>query len=396
MMALNPLKLFRKIFKGRQDILARRWTSPKTGRSGYSPLCKNEWKRPECRKGQIPNACILCEHADYASLSYALLQDHLTGEHTLGIYPLLTDHTCHFIAADFDNHGGNQSPLADVTAFYEICQVQEIPSYVFRSRSGRGYHAFIFFQPPIPAWKARTVAFALLREAEVIAYDMEISSFDRLFPNQNRLSGKGFGNLIALPFQGKAMTKGHTLLLDPDSGFGDPYPFQWHMLAGVRKNSESDLDDLIEAWNLARASTAPLPEKTEWCSMPGNGPDDPGHPLAAYLPADFNRISDRCRFIAHCRDDAETLSEPEWYILLTIAARCENGRHLSHNLSNRYPGYTPEETEAKIHQALSKTGPYCCQTIRKIGGSYCKSCPYCGQIRSPIVLGNFWHRYLHA
>ncbi|OQY60371.1 MAG: hypothetical protein B6245_01840 [Desulfobacteraceae bacterium 4572_88] len=396
MMALNPLKLFRKIFKGRQDILARRWTSPKTGRSGYSPLCKNEWKRPECRKGQIPNACVLCEHTDYASLSSALLQGHLTGKHMLGIYPLLTDHTCHFIAADFDNHGGNQSPLTDVTAFYEICQVQEIPCYVFRSRSGRGYHVFIFFQSPVPAWKARTVAFALLREADVIACDTEISSFDRLFPNQDRLSGKGFGNLIALPFQGKAMAKGHTLLLDPDSDFRNPYPFQWHMLAGVRKTSESDLDNLIAAWDLVRTSADTLPEKIKWHNISGNAHENPGYLPPAYLPADFNRISDKCRFIAHCRDDAETLSEPDWYILLTIAARCENGKQISHRLSNRYPGYTPEETEAKIHQALSKTGPYCCQTIRKINGNYCRICPHYGQIRSPIVLGNFWHRYLQA
>lgn len=392
MIALNPLKLFRKTFRGRQDIVARRWTSPKTGRSGYAPLCKNEWKRPECRKGQIPNACAVCEHTDYAPLSYALLQDHLTGKLTLGIYPLLTDHTCHFIAADFDNHDGNHSPLSDVTAFHEICQVQDIPCHVFRSKSGKGYHAFVFFPSPVPAWKARAVSFALLQEAEVIGYDAVLSSFDRLFPNQDRLSGKGFGNLIALPFQGNAMTRGHTLLLDPDSGFRDPYPFQWHMLAGVRKTTETALDDLIAKWNLADI----LPEKIRWRNPPRGAHEDSGYLPSDYLPADFNRISDKCPFIAHCRDDAETLSEPDWYILLTIAARCENGRRLSHRLSDRYPGYTPEETEAKIDQALSNTGPYCCQTIRKINGTYCNTCPYRGQIRSPIVLGTVRHRYLYA
>jgi len=178
---------------------------------------------------------------------------HFKGNHILGIYPLLPNNTCYFIAADMDNHDGKRSPLEDVKAYYETCEVQEFPSYVLRSKSGNGYHVYIFFNSPVPAWKARTVVFALLQEAAVIGDDIELSSFDRLFPNQDRLSGKGFGNLIALPLQGQAARKGHTLFLNPDSGFVKPFGNQWELLTNLKKVDEPGLDELIKSWDLKRS-----------------------------------------------------------------------------------------------------------------------------------------------
>jgi len=141
----QKIRLFREIFRGRQDIVPKYWTSGKTGKSGYSPLCRNEW-RPGCQKGTpIRGACSFCKRKEHIPLSDSLIYDHFTGKHILGVYPLLTDNTCYFIAADFDNHTGNRSPLDDAAAFYESCQVQDIPCYVLRSKSGKGYHAFIFF-----------------------------------------------------------------------------------------------------------------------------------------------------------------------------------------------------------------------------------------------------------
>jgi uncharacterized protein YifE (UPF0438 family) len=372
---IRSIKQFTEYFKGRQDVVPRYWTSARTGRSGYSPLCRNEWNRAKCQKGDIRSACSECKHADYLPLSESLIRRHFTGKHILGIYPLLPDHTCYFIAADFDNHKQDRRPLEDVKNFYEVCRMQEIPCYMLRSKSGKGYHGFIFFESPVPARKARRIAFALLQESEIIGGDMQLSSFDRLFPNQDRLSGKGFGNLIALPFQGNAAKKGHTLFLDPDSGFTKPYKNQWRVLAGIQKNEESVLNDLIKAWTL---------------DLPDSGSDEiyeNSRTDAHYPVSDFERIAAECAFVAHCRDDAENLSEPDWYILLTISARCRDGQRLSHKLSASYPNYSPRETDAKIYNALHNTGPYRCQTISRINSRYCKDCKYFGRITSPIILG---------
>jgi len=377
----DKIRLFLEIFKGRQDIVPGYWKNSKTGRSGYSPLCKNEWHYSLCHKGKgIKNACYTCNNAEYIPLSDTLIYEHFKGEHILGVYPLLTDNTCYFTAADFDNHSSAQTPLNDVLKFYEVCQVQDIPSYLFRSKSGAGYHAYLFFESPVPAWKARAVSFALLQEANIIGEDAELSSFDRLFPNQDQLSGKEFGNLIAFPFQGIAAKKGHTLFLNPDTDFKEPYKKQWEILSEIQSVAESDLDALIAEWRLDKKiiNTSQSNYSSQYMAKNSD---------IAFPIADFSRIAEKCRFIAHCRDDAEILSEPDWYILLTISSRCRDGKGLSHKLSSPYPDYTREETDAKIQQALTCTGPYRCQTIQRINGKYCKACKYAGKVNSPIILG---------
>jgi len=242
----EKIKIFKRTFQGRQDITPKYWMSKDGKKNGYGPLCRNEWKEGICQK-----PCRLCPNADYIPLSDELIMDHFRGNHIIGVYPLSKDNTCHFVAADFDNHNGDRDPLEDVRAYYEACQVQDIPCYVLRSKSGKGYHVYIFFSAPVPAWKARIVAFALLQEAGVIGDDVKLSSFDRLFPNQDRLSGKGLGNLIALPLQGKAGKSGHTLLLDPND-YTKPYNDQWEALSSIKRIDESVLNELIKSWDLKK------------------------------------------------------------------------------------------------------------------------------------------------
>ncbi len=246
MKTTDKIEIFKKTFQGRKDIAARYWVSKDGEKNGYSPLCRNEWKEGICKK-----PCRLCSNADYIPLSDELIMDHFRGNHILGIYPLLEDNTCRFIAADFDNHNRDRDPLVDIKAYCEACQVQDIPCYALRSKSGAGYHVYIFFSASVPAWKARGVAFALLQEAGVIGDDVKLSSFDRLFPNQDRLSGKGLGNLIALPFQGKAGKSGHTLLLDPNN-YTKPYGDQWEALSSIERIGESVLNELIKSWDLKK------------------------------------------------------------------------------------------------------------------------------------------------
>jgi len=379
MISENYITLFLDIFKGRSDVVAEHWISRKTKKSGYSPICKNKWKKNVCRlRIDIrENGCDKCPKSDYVPISNSLIKRHLTNgkrNKILGIYPLLQDNTCNFIAGDFDNHNNERDPLADVKAFYEVCEVNEIPVYALRSRSGTGYHTYIFFEGSVPAWKARLVKFALLEEAQIIDDDKSLSSFDRLFPSQDQLSGKGFGNLIAMPFQGIASELGHTLFLNPGTNFSDPYTDQWGVLESIEKIDEAKLDEIILDWELKKEA-------------PGYDPEISDKTNAEKYPAtDYDKVL-ACPFMKHCDDDAENLPEPEWYCWVTITARCKNGKEIVHKISARYPNYDYQETENKIKHALQDTGPYRCAKIEKINDKYCKTCDCIGLNTSPIVLG---------
>jgi hypothetical protein len=391
---------FADLFQGRGDVVARFWRSRNGERSGFAPICRNEWGSA-CRKGRFPNPCRDCGHAAYAPMTRTLLRDHFRGRHLLGVYPLRPDGTCRFLAADFDVRSPEARPLADARALAEVCAVLELPLLLLRSRSGRGCHAFLFFDAPVPARLARRLGHALLEEAGLRT---EGGSFDRFFPAQDRPAGRGPGNLIALPFHGGAARRGHTLPLDPDSGYRLPRPDPWAFLADQRTMAAGRVSSLLVEWRLLSAFSPdddagpPIPDSR--FRRPAGVVSSP--PRAAHRiehgaehrtehrgwpPADFERIAARCRFIAHCRDDAASLPEPDWYILLTIAARCRDGRRLAHRLSAPYPRYRAAETEAKIQRALTCTGPYRCRTIARIDGRFCGSCPHAGRLSSPIRLG---------
>ena len=98
---------------------------------------------PACRDWQYRELLPLSDEAVYG---------HLAGDHTLGLYPLLENDHCHLLAVDFDK----QDWRDDARAFLRSCR------------------------------------------------KLELSSYDRLFPNQDTLPKGGFGNLIALPLQKEA------------------------------------------------------------------------------------------------------------------------------------------------------------------------------------------------
>ncbi len=369
---VSKAELFLSVFSGRRDIVPKFWTSRKRDRSGYSPLCKNEWKEGVCQK-----PCRTCTKADYIPLSDQHLLDHFHGKHILGIYPLLPNDTCHFLAADFDDHDGTRNPLQDSQAFLEACELQDIPAYLLRSKSGAGYHTYIFFKTAVPAAKARAVAFALLQEAQVIGPDAELSSFDRLFPNQDRLTGKGFGNLIALPFQGKAAKQGHTLILDPETGYKDPLPKQMEVLARIRRVPESRLDELIEDWKLVPGMSRPAGA----AAAGGN----PNATSVADTARETAENSHRCEFLAWAIGNPSQVPEPLWYAMISNLVRLTGGFSLCHEASRGHPGYSEEETTRKIHQALDASGPHTCVWLRDHGGFICSQLGKC-KAKSPAGL----------
>jgi superfamily II DNA or RNA helicase len=220
--AAEKVALFRSRFRGREDIYPRFWTNVRTGRKGYAPACANEWVRGVCEKPRVK--CGECPNQAFQPIEDQVILDHLQGRHVVGVYPLLTDETCWFLAADFDK----ASWTDDVTAFVETCRVIGVPAAVERSRSGNGAHVWFFFAAPVAAATARRMGCYLITEAMTRRHQLSMESYDRFFPNQDTLPRGGFGNLIALPLQHGPRQMGNTVFVDEQMV---PHADQWRFLS---------------------------------------------------------------------------------------------------------------------------------------------------------------------
>jgi len=232
----GKVKLFRSLFRGREDVFARLWWSQKSQRVGYSPVCRHEWNPAWCDKPRVK--CGACPNQDYTPVTDEIIRDHLEGRHTVGIYPLLPDEACYLLAADFDK----QSWMEDTAAFLKTCRQMDIPAVVERSRSGNGAHVWIFFSEAVPASAARKLGCYLLTETMTCRHQLGMDSYDRLFPNQDTLPKGGFGNLIALPLQKGPAEKDNTLFLDETLR---PYEDQWAFLSSITRMGLPRLDDVV-------------------------------------------------------------------------------------------------------------------------------------------------------
>ncbi|PDS80799.1 restriction endonuclease subunit R [Rhizobium sp. L43] len=230
----DKIDLFRRLFAGRPDVFPVRWENKKDGRSGYSPACSNEWTKGICGKPKVK--CGECLHQAFISPSADIIEKHLrggnahSGDFVAGVYPLLQDETCWFLAADFDK----ESWADDTRALLATCRVKGIPAALERSRSGNGGHVWIFFSEPVPARIARQLGAALITETMENRPEIGFTSYDRFFPNQDTMPLGGFGNLIALPLQRKARENGNSVFVDDDLR---PYDDQWAYLSSLPRLS---------------------------------------------------------------------------------------------------------------------------------------------------------------
>ena len=238
--SLTPerVQLFRQLFRGREDVFARLWTNPKKQTKGYAPACANEWVRGVCEKPRVK--CGECPNQAFLPVDDKAIQGHLQGQHVVGVYPLLPDETCWFLAVDFDGTGWRD----DVAAFVETCASVGCPAAVERSRSGNGAHGWLFFAAPVAASLARNLGSFLLTETMARRHQLSMRSYDRLFPNQDTLPRGGFGNLIALPLQPAATRNGNTLFVDTT---WTPHPDQWATLASVPRLEPALVESLVKA-----------------------------------------------------------------------------------------------------------------------------------------------------
>jgi len=241
----EKISLFRRLFKGREDVYPRRFESRRTGKTGYQPACGNEWMKGICEKPKIK--CGECDNRKFLPLTDEVIRNHLLGmepesrskdNFTIGVYPLLVDETCWFIAIDFDK----SSWMDDSRAFLETCKSYDVPSYLERSRSGNGGHVWIFFSKPLEAALARKMASFLLTETMEKRPEMGLDSYDRLFPNQDTMPKGGFGNLIALPLQKRPRERGNSVFLNEDF---TPHPDQWAFLSQVRRMNQNEVEAIV-------------------------------------------------------------------------------------------------------------------------------------------------------
>ena len=183
----EKVSLFRSLFRGRDDVFPTRFVSKKTGKAGYAPACANKFVRGVCELPRVK--CGECPNQAFLPVDDQAILDHLQGRHVMGVYPLLREETCWFLAADFDGTGWRD----DVTAFSETCQSIGVPVALERSRSGDGTHAWFFFTAPVAASAARKMGCFLITETMARRHQLGMTSYDRLFPNQDTMPRKGFG-----------------------------------------------------------------------------------------------------------------------------------------------------------------------------------------------------------
>lgn len=276
---------FRELFRGRDDVYARRFENARSGKSGYSPACGNEWMRGVCEKPRIK--CSDCPNPCWLAVTDEVVHWHLAGRDAadrpfvMGVYPMLRDETCFLLAADFDGPGW----MDDAACFARVCRERGLPAIVERSRSGNGAHAWFFFKEAIPANLARKLGSHLLTEAMESRPDIGLASYDRLFPNQDTLPRGGFGNLIALPMQKAARERGNSAFLDDDL---EPHPDQWEFLGRIEKIAGALVAQTVAAAErrnrVLGVRTAPDEEfaLSPWQAPPSRRAKDP--PISDPLP----------------------------------------------------------------------------------------------------------------
>ena len=224
----KKIALFRTLFRGRDDVYAVLWVNERTGKKGSSPACRRAVATRERDKAA----------ANCLPLTDEVIAAHLSGQTTIGVYPLLQNDTCWFLACDFDKEGW----VLDAQEFLAVCERRAVPAYLERSRSGNGGHIWIFFSSPVPAVSARRLGTWLLRETMVARAEMDLASYDRFFPSQDFLPKGGFGNLIALPLQKKCRALGNTEFLDNTLR---PWPDQWAFLSQVKRLTPPEVEALL-------------------------------------------------------------------------------------------------------------------------------------------------------
>ena len=284
----EKITLFRRLFQGREDVYALRWESAK-GTAGYAPACGNEWKPGICHKPRVK--CGDCTQRQLLPVTDQVLYDHLAGKQTVGVYPLLADDTCFFLAVDFDEADWRE----DASAFLQSCRELAIPAALEISRSGNGAHAWIFFAESVPAREARQLGAALISHTCDRTRQLSLASYDRLFPNQDTMPKGGFGNLIALPLQKLPRKSGYSVFVDEQL---QPHADQWAFLVSMQRLTQRDLEEAVLRASGGRHPLDVAFAVEEEDSKPWQRQSSACQPIAGPLPESLRLVLANQIFIA--------------------------------------------------------------------------------------------------
>src|SRR5271165_6622772 len=242
-------------------------------RSQMSQLTVTHPSKPQIKCGECPNQA-------FVPIGDDIFRSHLVGksagnsvDFTLGVYSMLPDETCWFLAADFDK----KSWMQDVAAFRDTARTKGVPIAIERSRSGNGAHAWIFFDEPVSAADARRLGSLLVTATMDRCPDIGFDSYDRFFPSQDTMPAGGFGNLIALPLQNRPRENGNSVFVDDEFR---PYEDQWSYLSTIRRLSRGELTSIVaEAAASGQIIGVRLPSTEEedepWAALPSRRSKEP-------------------------------------------------------------------------------------------------------------------------
>ena len=361
--ARDKLELFRSLFTGRKDVYAHGYRR-KDGGIGYTPACANEWKPGICPKAAHQRVkCAECGNRIFPELSDAAIIAHFKGKDdrfrdVLGQYVLDRNCNTRVLVIDFDKADWKEA----TNAVRLVAKRRGINAAVERSRSGNGAHIWFFFLEPISAKTAREFGSCLITEAAALNKTITFEAFDRMLPAQTTIPDGGFGNLIALPFQGKAQREGNSVFVDERF---EPFPDQWLYLSQVQLIPRSTVQNLIETTgdNPHGQATVAVANKTKrYAQKPRKRLPLTSRDLPSSLPvtqADMLYIPEKSLSPAAQMEirGLATFANPEFYRAQSMH-QSVFGKPRLIDLSELRDGYVaiPRGCKIQLEQLLQETG----------------------------------------
>lgn len=365
-----------ELIGGRQDVAARYYDFE--GEGGRRVKGWGPWKGRVVAKDYkaLPGEIVVTqlnrktaqhEQRILNPLTPSTLVEHLRGRERLGVYVLDAAARCKFLAADFDDHKGTLDPAAvwaQVSNFVATCAAHDWIAHIERSKSGKGYHVWLFFDAAVAAADARAIGRWLFAEAQALRDGEEFDTFDRFFPAQSQLppAGKGYGNLIGLPLcGGSEYISGRTAWVDTANNIiADPLAYTRDIVARGR-NRASRVPEFMAEWSLSPDQTA----------VYDGAPRDPNAQLGA--PEQLQAVRSRCQFFGWMEQQSnwQFVTEPLWFSWVSNACRFETSDDYLHKASIGHTSYDPLSTDIKIEHARASSGPRRCKTIQDDGYQFC-------------------------
>jgi hypothetical protein len=343
----HHLVAFLSLFSGREGVYARQWVSP-TGESGYTPV-----EEP---------------------LTPKVVENHILGNYTVGVYPVRLDNTVNFIAFDLDlakfavNRAiTSQRSWAAVMAkvhqaacrLLDLAAAQDIPMYLEDS-GFKGRHAWILVETPVPAGVAKKCGDLLASQLMPFAPEVNLE----VFPKQATVRPGSLGNLIKLPLGIHRRTGKRGLFIQPE---GQPYPDQLALLGQIRKAPRALIYGVIQRLHPARAAPSPEPEVPSHEAEPGPAPLPP---LAAPEPPydlerdpQFQYLLLKCpvlRAVAEKVNQTSQLTKEETLVLIHTLGHLEHGPAAVNELFQRALNADP----ALFLKSRLRGNPMSCPKIR--------------------------------